>query len=101
MKFVPKYGNDTLFNTLRSVRDLVRRRWMKGDFSDGHGRYCLLGALDKVDGKLRFGTVKRVSIEIKKQGFRNITEFNDAQSTRKRDVLKVINAVIRTVKGGK
>jgi hypothetical protein len=99
MSFTPRFGTDSLKATLRSIRDLVSRRWMKYDFTDGHGRYCLLGAIHKVDGSFEDRAKAKIRARVKaRTGEGMIASFNDDDSTKKRDVLAVLDEAIARVK---
>jgi hypothetical protein len=86
----------------RTVRGLLRarKRWVKGQYYDGHGAYCLAGAIDAVYRlpEQREAAVRKVTIAIKKYAWRTfrwtpgLTEFNDHQDTKHADIVRVVRA---------
>lgn len=77
---------------LKAVKKVicVPQKWMKGDYNNGKGRYCLLGAIEKV-GYLP--TIQPFLENLLPD--KNIAIFNDAKSTKHKDVMKLLNKAIR------
>lgn len=84
--------------TYRSMQQLFskRRRWVKGMTADGHGRYCLLGGLDRVypfgspENKRALDRLWRTIDRLFPGRFNDPVLFNDDSRTRFTDIQKVI-----------
>jgi len=75
------------------------RRWRKAAANDGKGRYCLIGAADRVYSPERSGSVIRKLRAVIGQlypgfvgynGMVSIAGFNDAETTRLKDIRRVV-----------
>lgn len=84
---------------LKKVRGVIQKGWTKKRFNDGRGRYCLIGALNRVG----FGdppTRQLLDDIAVAKGFTGAISFNDAQKTKK-PVLALIDEAIEVAKKGK
>jgi hypothetical protein len=103
-------GPKTVKGTLQAVRQLILRGWTRGVLArDKHGRqvhvgneravrYCLLGAIERVDGPAELKAKDLLAAEIAaRTGLHNIWVFNDSRR-RKREVLDVIDRVLASLK---
>ena len=80
------------------MRRLIKRHWIRGKESDGHGGYCLLGAIHKVDTEFEDEAISLLERRLIKRGYYGIPTFNDYGTTGKDDVLKFLDEVIASVK---
>lgn len=94
-----------LADTLRKAREIVRKGWYQGSYTDGKGNYCALGALAtaadcdwwqgcpswprKADRALTI--LARI---VKDNGYPNVPEFNDRHGTAKGDVVALFDKAL-------
>jgi hypothetical protein len=81
----------------KTLRELFTsaRQWMKNQMRDGHGRYCLVGGLQRVYGDnpgRRLAMRSRLCQHLPSQyrATRNIVAFNDAPTTTFADIRRLI-----------
>lgn len=89
----------TTLEVLRGARELLRDedRWIKGDFENGVGGFCLLGALVHSEDEkcLAYSALQRQVNMMSKTGFGiAVATFNDAKTTTHADVLDLLDKAI-------
>jgi len=80
---------------IKGARDILAEptHWRKGDYTDGSGRYCLLGALGMSHAQALFVlTVELVAGHLPRGSF--LGEFNDDEKTTHQDVLDVLDKTL-------
>ena len=98
---------NTVRTRLEKVRSLIAspHHWLKGSLCNGHGRYCLLGAVQAVCPSAKRSFTGTPPSSIKNQclrqlsyalplDFDSLAQFNDHRSTEHKDVLALIDTAI-------
>lgn len=89
---------------LDSVIDLLenQERWVQGSFKTIDGRYCLRGAIRKVDASEALGPVVLTAInEVTGSSYRTVETFNDNFRTDHELVLAVLMRARENVAAGR
>jgi hypothetical protein len=94
---MPFDGIDTFDNhplaKLGAVERLLatEQQWCKGRLRDAHGRHCLVGAIEAVDGRQMLQhTILQAAREVSGKRYWRIEFFNDDPRTTHEDVLQVL-----------
>src|SRR2546421_10266124 len=67
------------------------QQWCKGRLRDAHGRHCLVGAIEAVDGRQMLRrVVLQAAREVSGKRYWRIESFNDDPRTTHADVLEVL-----------
>lgn len=84
--------NPLLVKLGRVERLLVtEQQWCKGKLRDGHGRHCLVGAIEAADAWEELpAMILRATREVSGKRYWRIESFNDDPHTTHRDVLLVL-----------
>lgn len=83
---------------LLAAADLIEKKgWTKGDYQS-HGRYCIMGAINKValgkpstaDWKVRIVASARIHLASRMMGCGSIEVWNDSVAKSKAEVLRIL-----------
>ena len=81
--------------TYKKISDLLKthRQWCKYRLSNNRGRYCLIGAIDRVcraDQTKKAIIIHKICKYIKKLDYYSISAFNDDNKTKFKDIQKLV-----------
>lgn len=85
---------------LTKVKDLLNEfGWCRGKYTDTSGRHCIWGAVREVDWDHQDLLTDLLSLNIINQDypFVELTEWNDMDTRRKRDVIRLIDRTIKNL----
>ncbi len=110
-----------LLSTLRKIRKTIEtpEKWLKEDFEED-GRYCVIGAVQKVDGSLENEAAKAIALSLRGEWALSankkakllktdidsaqdddfmdpVYSFNDAKDTKHRQVLALLDRASRNI----
>src|ERR1700757_2403284 len=69
----------------------TEQQWYKGRLRDAHGRHCLVGAIEAVDGRQMLQrVVLQAAREVSGKRYWRIESFNDDPRTTHADILEVL-----------
>ena len=95
-------GSDQLAK-LAAVEKLLatEQQWCKGRLRDAHGRHCLVGAIEAVEGRqVLQRVILQAAREVSGKRYWRIEFFNDHPSTTHADVLRVLRRARENVLAG-
>lgn len=90
-----------VIEALEKARDIVNNGWCQGDYGDGHGNYCAIGALAEAThwgnrdmNRSAYHDGKEALLALVPLPFGSVALYNDAPDTTKQDILDLYDAAI-------
>lgn len=83
---------------LNQVKDLLNENgWCRGLYTDNQGHYCIWGAVRAVDWQHQDELAVLLKDNIISDSPIGLVEWNDQETRRKRDVIRLINRTVQNL----